>query len=197
MLREPEQAAVVAGRAIALCDELGFHEIGLWAKGEQGWALAHLGRVDEGLELARDALTICREDGSTPLITVALTCLAEVQALSGALDDAVRSVDEALTLVPDECCWRPETMRLRGEVRRQQNQDELAESDFRLAIALAQEKSAKSWELRATMSLARLWRDQGRCAEARAILAPVYGWFAEGFDTPDLTETKALLDALA
>ena len=197
MLREPEQAVSVAGQAIALCDERGFHEIGLWAKGEQGWALAQIGRVDEGLELARDALAVCREGGSTPLLTVGLTSLAEVQILAGMLDDAERTLDEALTLVPEEGCWRPETMRLRGGVRRKQNRDQLAETDFRQAIVLAQEKSAKSWELRAVMSLARLWRDQGRHADARELLAPVYGWFTEGFDTPDLIETKALLDALA
>src|SRR5947208_12554840 len=136
--------------------------------------------------------TIC-----TPLLTVGLTCLAEVQTLAGMLDDAERTLDEALTLVPEEGCWRPETMRLRGGVRRKQNRDQLAETDFRQAIVLAQEKSAKSWELRAVMSLARLWRDQGRHADARELLAPVYGWFTEGFDTPDLIETKALLDALA
>ena len=72
-----------------------------------------------------------------------------------------------------------------------------AEADFLQAIALAREKSAKGWELPAAMSLARLWRDQGRQAEAHELLAPIYGWFTEGFDTPDLTEAKALLDGLA
>jgi tetratricopeptide (TPR) repeat protein len=187
MLREPEQAADVAAQAMALCEEHGFDEIGLWAKGELGWALAHLGRVDEGLDLARNA---------TPLLTVALTCLAEVQLLAGRLGDAARSLDEALTLVPEEGCWRPETMRLRGEVHRTLGEHEQGETQFRSAIALAQERSAKSWELRAAMSMVRLMGEQGRRREARDLLAPVYGWFTEGFDTADLKDANALLDEL-
>ena len=133
-----------------------------------------------------------------PLITVGLTCLAEVQILSGLLGDAARALDEALTLVPEECCWRPETMRLRGQliIRRQDGNNKRAEADFRDAIALAREMSAKGWELRASTSLAGLWGAQGRRAEARDLLAPVYGWFTEGFDTADLKEAKALLEEL-
>ena len=74
---------------------------------------------------------------------------------------------------------------------------EAAEELYRRALSIAQEQEAKLWELRAVVSLARLRRDQGWCAEARDLLAPVYGWFTEGFDTPDLTEAKALLDELA
>jgi predicted ATPase len=85
---------------------------------------------------------------------------------------------------------------VRGDIRRQQGVEELAEADFRDAIALAREMSAKAWELRVSMSLARLWRDQGRRAEARDLLALVYGRFTEGFDTLDLKAAKALLDEL-
>ena len=109
----------------------------------------------------------------------------------------MRTLDEALTVNPDERYWRPETLRLRGEIRRQEGEKELAEADFRAAIALAREMSAKAWELRAATSLARLWRDQGRRAEARDLLAPVYGWFTEGFDTADLKDAEALLGELA
>ena len=86
---------------------------------------------------------------------------------------------------------------MRGDIRRRQGEEELAEADFRDAIALAREMSAKAWELRAATSLARLWRDQGRRAEARDLLAPVYDWFTEGLDTADLKEAKALLDELS
>jgi hypothetical protein len=103
---------------------------------------------------------------------------------------------EALTVNPNERAWRPETLRLRGEIRRQQGKEEPAEADFRDAIALAREMSAKAWQLRAVMSLARLWRDQGKRAEARDLLAPVYGWFTEGFDTADLRDAAALLAEL-
>jgi predicted ATPase len=72
-----------------------------------------------------------------------------------------------------------------------------AETYFERALAVARAQQAKSWELRAATSMARLWRDQGRCDEARELLAPVYGWFTEGFGTPDLQEAKSLLDSLA
>ena len=83
-----------------------------------------------------------------------------------------------------------------ANLRRRQGDDGLAESDFREAIAVAQGMSAKAWELRAATSLARLWGEEGRRAEARDLLAPVYGWFTEGFDTVDSKEAKALLDEL-
>jgi predicted ATPase len=91
---------------------------------------------------------------------------------------------------------RPETLRLRGELRLNQRQEEPAESDFREATMLAQKMSAKAWELRATMSLARLLAKQGRRDDARAMLANIYDWFTEGFDTADLKYAKALLDQL-
>ena len=129
-------------------------------------------------------------------VSAFLTGLAEAQALGGALAQSLRTIEEALTVNPQERYWRPETLRVRGDIRRQQGEEELAEADFREAIALAREMSAKAYELRAVTSLARLWRDQGRRAEARDLLAPVYGWFTEGFDTPDLKEAKALLESL-
>ena len=86
---------------------------------------------------------------------------------------------------------------MRGDIRRKQREVELAEADLRDAIALAREMSAKTWELRAATSLARLWRDQGKSAEARELLAPVYDWFTEGFETADLREARVLLDKLA
>jgi len=86
---------------------------------------------------------------------------------------------------------------VRGDIRRKQREVELAEADLRDAIALAREMSAKTWELRAATSLARLWRDQGKSAEARELLAPVYDWFTEGFETADLREARVLLDKLA
>ena len=86
---------------------------------------------------------------------------------------------------------------MRGDIRRQQGEEELAEADFRGAITLAREMSAKAWKLRAATSLARLGRDQGKRASARDLLAPVYRWFTEGFDTADLKDTAALLAELS
>ena len=138
-----------------------------------------------------------RANGSLVSVPTRLTWLAEAQALGDAPADGLRTIEEALTVNPAERYWRPETLRLRGHIRRRQSEEELAEADFRDAIALAREMSARAWELRATTSLARLWRDQGRRAEARDLLAPIYGWFTEGFATPDLKEAKALLNEFA
>ena len=128
-----------------------------------------------------------------------LCLLCEAQALAGAIEDALVTVDQALQVNPDELFYRPETLRLRGELklkRRSENgaHRELAERDFREAITLAQSMSAKSWELRATTSLARLLRDTSRQDEARTKLADIHGWFTEGFDTADLKDAQALLD---
>jgi len=162
-----------------------------------GWARAQLGHADEGAVLIGEALTAYRANGSLVSVPTRLTWLAEAQALGGAPPDGLRTIAEALTINPHERYWRPETLRLRGDIRRRQGEEELAEADFRAAIALAREMSAKAWELRAANSLARLWRDQGRRAEAHDLLAPIYGWFTEGFDTQDLKTAKALLAELA
>ena len=95
--------------------------------------------------------------------------------------------------------WHAEMSRLKGALLLQQQRPVQAEAEacFQQAIAVAQQQSAKSWELRAATSLARLWQQQGKTAEARDLLAPVYNWFTEGFDTADLKDAKALLDSLA
>ena len=177
MLGEPEQAAVLSAQAIATAAEHGFREVGWCARMFNGWAQAQLGHPDEGARLIREALAAYRANGSLMSVSAFLTGLAEAQALGGALAQSLRTIEEALTVNPQERYWRPETLRVRGDIRRQQGEEELAEADFREAIALAREMSAKAYELRAVTSLARLWRDQGRRGEARELLAPVYGWF--------------------
>ena len=139
MLREPEQAAMLAAQAVATADEHGFRDVDSWARMFRGWAQAHLGHPDEGVSLIRDALSAYRANGSRLWVTFFLTMLAEAQALGGALAESLRTLDEALTINPDERNWRPETLRVRGEVRRQQGEKELAEADFNDAIALARE----------------------------------------------------------
>jgi len=196
-LREPEQAALLVAQAIATAGEHGFRQFGWGPRMAHGWVQAQLGHPEEGARLIREALTAYRANGALVSVPTRLTWLAEAQALGGAPADGLRTIKEALTVNPTERYWCPETLRLRGEIRRRQDEEELAEADFRDAIALAREMSAKAWELRAATSLARLWRDQGKRAKARDLLAPIYGWFTEGFDTPDLKEAKALLDELA
>src|SRR5262249_20123707 len=130
-----------------------------------------------------------------------LALLAEAHSIIGEPEAGLTVLTEALTLVDTtgERWSEPELYRLKGELLLQQssrNQTE-AESCFHQAIAIAQNQQAKSFELRIATSLARLWHSQGKRQEAYNLLAPVYGWFTEGFDTADLKDAKALLDALA
>jgi predicted ATPase len=134
--------------------------------------------------------------GARTDITNTLTILAEAQCLDGAIQDALITLDEALQANPEELVFRPNILKWRGELRLKIGQNELAEADFREALALAQTMRAKSFELRATTGLARLLAKQGRHDEARAMLAEIYNWFTEGFDTADLKDAKALLDSL-
>ena len=116
-------------------------------------------------------------------------------------DDAWRCIDEATTAVEttNERWCEAEVNRIAGEIalKSPAPDTQKAQAYFERALAVARQQQAKSWELRASMSLARLWRDQGKVSEARELLAPVYGWFTEGFDTRDLKEAKALLEELA
>ena len=126
--------------------------------------------------------------------------LAMAYAELGQLDDAWRCIDDAIEKVErsKEKWCEAEVHRIAGEIalKSPEPDAEKAEAYFDRALAVARQQRAKSWELRAAMSMARLWRDQGKRNEARDLLAPVYGWFTEGFDTLDLKEAKALLDEL-
>jgi predicted ATPase len=130
-----------------------------------------------------------------------LALLAEVYGDDGQISIALDTLAEAMAVARDlrVSCWEPEFNRLKGQLLLQQSPDNAteAESCFQQAISIAQNQSAKSWELRAATSLARLWQSQGKRDEARELLEPVYDWFTEGFDTADLKDAKALLDELA
>jgi predicted ATPase len=181
---------------VDLSEENGFQLVRHSALAYMGWARAHLGRVGDGIELMRQGLASNAEAGAKVGITEQLTLLAEAIALDGRLPDALSAVEDALQANSEELVFRPHTLVCRGELLQRIGQAQRAETDFREAIALAQKMSAKAWELRATMSLARLLRDTSRPEEARAMLAEIYGWFTEGFDTRDLKDAKALLDEL-
>ena len=130
-----------------------------------------------------------------------LSYLARTYADIGSFDVARRCIGEATTAVEiaKEKLWEAEIHRTAGEIALLSPVRDAAKAEtyFERALAVARAQQAKSWELRAAMSMARLWRDQGKRDAARDLLAPVYGWFTEGFDTLDLKEAKALLDALA
>ncbi|HLW71841.1 MAG TPA: AAA family ATPase [Candidatus Binataceae bacterium] len=160
------------------------------------WVRAQMGETSGTVDQIREGLA--ELDAMKFYATRAkyLGYLCEAQALAGVIDDALLTAEQALQVNPDELIYRSETLRLRGELRLRRGDAEKAVSDFRAAIAQAQTTSAKAWELRATMSLGRLLKSQGRRSEARAMLAEIYNWFTEGFDTLDLKEAKALLDTL-
>jgi hypothetical protein len=193
-LREPERAEAAAMQQLAICDEHGFPQLGEWARVRLGWARAQLGSAGEGVALIRQGLAGLVERGVRAGITETLTCLAEAQALDGAIADALATIEDALTANPEELVFRPQNLTCRGELRLTRGQTDLAEADFRAAIALARTMQAKAFELRATTSLARLLDQQGQRDEARTLLAPVYDWFTEGFELRDLKDAKALLD---
>ena len=142
-----------------------------------------------------------RSTGSTLWIPSCLAHLAPAYAELGQFDDAWRCISEAITLVETtkETWFEAEVHRIAGEIALKSPEPDAAKAEtyFQRALAVAGQQQSKSWELRASMSLARLWRDQAKVQQARELLAPVYGWFTEGFDTRDLKEAKALLDALA
>jgi tetratricopeptide (TPR) repeat protein len=146
--------------------------------------------------LIRQGIADLLETGARVGIACWTAYLAEAQEREGTIVDALETIEQALRANPDELVSRPEILRLRGQLRLKQGQTEIAEADFRERIALAQTMSAKGWELRATMSLARLLASQDRRDEARATLADIYNWFTEGFDMRDLIDAKALLDQL-
>ena len=190
-----------AEAAIILATEQGFPFWRAFGLMLHGWALAQQGQAQEGLELIRHGLTAWRATGAEQLRSYFLGLLAEAYGAIGSPAVGLMALTEALTLVDNtgERWYEPEIHRLKGDLLLQQSADHHAEAQacFQQALDLARSLQAKSWELRAATSLARLWQQQGKCAEAYQLLAPVYGWFTEGFDTADLREATALLKELA
>jgi predicted ATPase len=153
------------------------------------------------VQMITSGLTAIRATGATGWIPWYLSFLARAYAELGKFDDASRCIGEAMTAVETtkEKWCEAEVHRTAGEIAVMSARSDAAKAEpyFERALAVAREQHAKSWELRAAMSMARLWRDQGKPHQARELLAPVYGWFTEGFDTRDLKEAKALLNELA
>jgi DNA-binding SARP family transcriptional activator/tetratricopeptide (TPR) repeat protein len=166
----------------------------------RGWALAEQGCAEEGIVLMHQAMEVVQKSGVRVGQTMQLLVLAGVYAKSGQVEAGLTALDEALVIVDHsgERPWEPEIHRLKGELLLMQGAAEAeVETHYWRGIELARQQSAKSWELRATTSLCRLWQQQGKRGEARELLGEIYDWFTEGFDTPDLQNAKTLLDALA
>jgi predicted ATPase len=210
-LNEASYTLVNCGKyaaANALVDELATlaDEKGAWfwklaAKMARGYLMVLTGQVPNVVQMITSGLTAYKSTGAKLFMPLHLTNLARAHTELGQFDDALRCIGEAITAVEmtNERWSEAEVHRRAGEIALTSLQPDpaKAEANFEHALAVARAQQAKSWELRAAMSMARLWRDQGKREEARELLAPVYGWFTEGFDTLDLKEAKVLLDELA
>ena len=167
----------------------------------RGCLLALTGKAADAVHMIISGITALRSTGATLWMPLWVSHLARAYAELGEFDDAWRCVGEAMKMVETtkERVWEAEVNRVAGEIALKSPEPDAvkAEAYFERALAVARQQRAKSWELRAAMSMARLWRDQGKREKARELLAPVYGWFTEGFDTRDLKDAKALLDELA
>jgi predicted ATPase len=166
----------------------------------QGCVLALTGNPSDEVHQITSGITAYRSTGSTWALPTWLSYLAKAYADLHQFEDAWRCIDEAIITVEKtkERWFEAEVNRVAGEIALLSPKPDAAKAQayFERALAIARKQQAKSWELRAAMSMARLWRDQGKPQQARELLAPVYGWFTEGFDTRDLKEAKALLDEL-
>jgi tetratricopeptide (TPR) repeat protein len=216
-------ANALAGELIALADERGAPHWKATGTALRGWLFALTGKAPDAVRAITSGISLLRhmrafveavEHGRRQPTEASLyarfllrsriephylSLLAMAYAELGQLDDARRCIDDAIEKVESLKWGEAEVHRIAGEIALKSPEKDApkAEAYFDRALSVARQQQAKSWELRAAMSMARLWRDQGKRDEARELLAPVYGWFTEAFDTLDLKEAKGLLDELA
>jgi predicted ATPase len=197
--REAHGTQERAEAAITLSTEQGFPQWLAMGTILRGWALAVQGQGEEGIAQMRQGLATYRATGAEVWRPYFLALLAEGQGKVGQTEEGLEALAEALAVVDrtGERFYEAELYRLKGQLTLQSKVVEEAEECFRKAIEIAQRQQAKSLELRAVMSLARLWQRQGKHHTARNTLSEIYGWFTEGFDTADLQEAKALLQELS
>jgi predicted ATPase len=196
--REPDIARGLGDGAILLCEESGFSMWLAYARVHLGWAVAELGQVEQGVaEMERGVAGLPL---GTPFQQYANALLAQGYVRKGRTDEALTTLDQSLARIEQtgERMDLAEILRLKGEVLLMRDGAATAEAEhfFRAALAVARDQEAKWWELRTSVSLARLLRDTNRRDEARTILAEIYNWFTEGFDLPDLKDARALLNEL-
>ncbi len=198
--REVTPALESAEAAITIAEKEGVPLFESWARVARGWALAHLGQAEQGVAQVREGLAMASATGAELWRTYNLAQLAEACGKAERIDEGLEVIAEALDVVQEkgERWWEAEIHRLKGELLLMQDDPNTVEAQicFERAIEIAHRQSAKSLELRATTSLARLLDKTERRDEARAMLAAIYSWFTEGFDTADLKDAKALLDEL-
>ena len=172
-----------------------------WDRVIEGWALGQLGAQEAALKQIADNLAELRTSGQQWSLPYYLALYAETLVLCNQFDVAMDSISEGLQLAgaTKECWWEAELNRLHGELMLlcQRPQEQAAEEAFAKSLRIARTQGARSLELRAAASLAALWAKQGERRRAHDLLAPVYGWFAEGFETADLKQTRRQVEQLA
>jgi predicted ATPase len=183
---------------VAVATEQGFPQWRALGTIYRGWAKVKNGDVTDGMSVLRNGSSAYRATGAETFTHLSLALLAGACEIAGQVQEGLTLLDEALQNLERARGreFAAELHRHKGQLLLRQGHSEAAEELYRKALSIAREQGPKLWELRATVSLARLRRDQGRPAEARDLLAPVYGWFTEGFGTPDLKDAKALLNEL-
>jgi predicted ATPase len=198
--REPHAALEYADAALELCAEQGLDAYGNWSLLPRGWALAQLGQVSEGIADIRKALEGRLATGTRAVLPRFLASLGEAYGMAGRIEEGLEAMEQAVQTVQDndERLYEAEVYRLKGELLLMRSVPDVmaAQACFRQAIDVARRQQAKSWELRAAVALGRLLQQKGDVDEARAIVAPLYDFFTEGFDTADLQEAEAFLAAL-
>ena len=199
--REPQATQDQAEAAMALCTEQGFAQLLAFGRLLRGWVLAARQQGEDGIAHIRQGLAAYQATGAAVGRPQYLALLAEAHGQVGQAEAGLAMLREALTVVEHtgERSYEAEIHRLTGQLLLAHSaaHHTEAEARFRRALDVARHQQAKSWELRAAMSLARLWQQQGKHTAAHQLLAEVYSWFTEGFDTADLQEATALLEALA
>jgi predicted ATPase len=204
--REVQAAQELNERLIRLSAEEGLVFYQAIGTIQRGWLQTEAGQVEEGIALMIEGMAVWQARGTMAYRVYCLSLLAEAYGKAGKIEEGLSVLSEALDAVEKtgERFWQAELYRLKGELLLMQGDEteaeasfHQAESCFQHAIEVARRQQAKSWELRVAMSLSRLRQKQGKREEARQMLAEIYSWFTEGFDTPDLKEAKALLEELS
>jgi class 3 adenylate cyclase/predicted ATPase len=199
LFRDVTAAENHANAVIAIADQHGLPSWRAHATVLLGWVLGQIGRVADAIPLVQQGLASFDATGAVGHRIHYVAVVAELHARLGDHSKSLRLIEDVHRQVQqtEYHFWHAELCRIEGEVRHQSGAPDVqVESCFTNAIEWAKQQQAKSFELRAAMSLARLWRDQGRLKDARDLLMPIYEWFTEGFDTPDLRDAKTLLDEL-
>jgi predicted ATPase len=202
--RDLEAAQILTEESLTLASEHDFRYFAAQATVQRGRALAERGQMEEAIAQLRQGLAYWETTGVQYRRPLFLAWLAEAYGKAGQTEEGLSMLDEALAQVErtGERYYEAELHRLKGELMMMQDDESEtslhhAESCFQHAIQVARRQQAKSCELRAVMSLSRLWQRQGKAAEAHQMLAEIYNWFTEGFDTADLIEARALLEELS